>query len=150
MVPKGWEHPKDFRGHHRPLYDQPYEEAAAQWLANFRKWESGEDPNREKADTPYFWDWDGMPPDKKYYRPSWTLEEASCFQIYETVSEGTPISPVFETKEEMLGWLVKEGYSEKAAVCFVRDGWVPSMAFVPGEGLIRDIETARLAGNCSE
>ena len=31
---------------------------------------------------------------------------ADHFQIYQTVSEGTPVSPVFASKEEMIEWMI--------------------------------------------
>jgi len=31
--------------------------------------------------------------------------QGNCFQLWETVSEGSPVSPVFETKEELATWL---------------------------------------------
>lgn len=149
-VPKDWEHPKDCKGHFKPLYDGDYDEAALEWIEGFRKWESGEDPNKATAKSPYYWDWDGPPPDRDYYHPAWLPEEVVCYQIYETVSEGTPISPVFEDKESLIGWLIKEGYSEKAAICFAEAGWAPSMMFILGEGLIQDIESCRSFPNCGK
>jgi hypothetical protein len=32
-----------------------------------------------------------------------------CFQIYEDVSEGTPVSPVFQTEESLRDWLGAKG-----------------------------------------
>jgi hypothetical protein len=72
------------------------------------------------------------------------------WQVYETVSEGTPVTPPFATKEELIEYLVEHGdfwdqrnrhdyrcyvdpgcyppWSRKAATTFVmEDGWCPSM-----------------------
>jgi hypothetical protein len=52
--------------------------------------------------------WEGGPPRPDSYRPA--FESApTAFQVYETVSEGTPISPVFETRDELIDWLVNDG-----------------------------------------
>jgi hypothetical protein len=57
----------------------------------------------------------------------WTEEEAVCFQIYETVSEGTPVSPVFDTLGDMEDWLVNmKYYSPEEAKEFCKQGWTPS------------------------
>lgn len=63
------------------------------------------------------------------------------YQVWETVSEGSPISPVFKTTEELVAWLVQQGYSEKAARAFANAGWVPS-AVMTGGRLYKDIEAA--------
>lgn len=56
-------------------------------------------------------------------------------QIYETDSEGTPVSPVFASKDELAEWLVTEGgYSRQAADMFARDGWAPSFMRTPATG----------------
>lgn len=62
------------------------------------------------------------------------------YQVWETVSEGSPISPVFKTEDEVVKWLVSEGYSEKAARGFVGVGWVPSMIGTSDGKLHKDIE----------
>lgn len=68
------------------------------------------------------------------------------WQVWETVSEGSPISPVFSTPEELIEWLTqpgeRRGYSRDAAENFVRgDGWVPSMITTGGK-MYCDIEIA--------
>lgn len=69
-----------------------------------------------------------------FYRPEWT-EEPTHYQVYETVTEGTPVSPVFASLDEMQVWLIKQGFSEKAAEKFIETGWAPSMVYVPGKGV---------------
>ena len=66
--------------------------------------------------------------------------EGEGWQLWENVSEGSPISPVFDTKEKFIEWLVGEGYSRIAAENFSKSGYAPSMAVIPGQGLVRDIE----------
>lgn len=67
--------------------------------------------------------------------------------MYETCSEGTPISPVFRTPEELARWLADNGassfgdmtatYDQWLSVC--RGGWAPS-AVVDGSGLRSGVE----------
>ena len=135
-VPPNWEHPRDEKGQYRPVFDQTYEEAAQQWANDFLAWENGDNPDRATA-TPsarYFWEWAGGPPDEEYYRPAF-IDEPTHYQIYETVSEGTPTSPVFATLDEMKDWLMREGYSEIAAAKFVEYGYAPSMIVSPTRGV---------------
>lgn len=116
-VPPNWEHPAFAYCKHKPtchtcyqpLHDQLYEEAANVWLENFAEWQRGERPDYfTEGDAEYFWDWDGMPPDKHYFR-TYKDEEATWYQVYETVSEGTPVTPPFETEKELIEYLVEHG-----------------------------------------
>lgn len=66
------------------------------------------------------------------------------YQLWETVSEGSPISPVFATPEELARWLVEPGNDtsitkdtgyEQWLVFIQGDGWAPSMMCSPEHGL---------------
>ena len=57
------------------------------------------------------------------------------YQIWETVSEGSPISPVFKNKQEMKVWLLAKGYEEAGIDGFIESGWVMSGLIVNGEYL---------------
>lgn len=81
-------------------------------------------PEDDEARMPYF----GVPDDEL----GWCL--------YQTVSEGTPVTPVFATAEELIDYLatVGEDFSQKpmrreAAEALVRGGWAPSGAMVGGK-----------------
>lgn len=129
-VPRGWEHPKDERGRYKPLFDEDYETAASEWARNFMAWENGE--REQHGDAPrYFWDWEGNPPDEEYYRPAWGDDEATHYQVYENVTEGTPVSPVFATLDELRAWLLEQGHSEHAASKFIEAGYAFSMVMTP-------------------
>jgi len=143
MVPENWEHPRDEEGHYKALYDKDYDTAAREYEQNFLSWSAGvhEDFEKHGSDYPYYWEWTSNPPDKEYYRPAFS-EPATCFQIYETVSEGTPTSPVFADRRQLVTWLIKEGHTRKAAVMFARDGWVPSMVFSLKTGIVMGINSA--------
>ena len=67
--------------------------------------------------------------------PAWPAKERTHYQMYENTSEGTPISPVCETPEELARWLADNKassfgsmtatYEEWLPTC--RGGWAPSM-----------------------
>ncbi len=76
----------------------------------------------------------GTDEQRKIY-DDWTGTEPPTgegWQIWETVSEGSPVSPVFQTKEKLIAALVKDGHSESAATNFVNGGWAPSMVISGG------------------
>ncbi len=156
-VPPGWEHPKTERANHRlgimeedfqPLHDHSADDAFKEWMDEYQTWllskfakvrQEHPDLNYDAA-RPYhcFCAWHGEPPDPKYYRPPWKEEEATWLQMYETVSEGTPVSPAFATKEELVDYLVAHGdfwdqkrghggWKRENAERFVGVGWAPSM-----------------------
>lgn len=50
----------------------------------------------------------------------------TAYQVYENVSEGTPVSPDFPTLEALNAWLTKQGLSPEQAQAFVEDGHAPS------------------------
>ena len=148
-VPKGWEHPKNERGRFIPMSDQTFKEAADEWTQDFLLWVEGKHSSQKdekiKGEYPYYWQFEGDPPDEESYRPEFTAE-AKCFQIYENVSEGTPTSPVFESKKELIEWLVSEGFSRKSAEIFAKDEYVPSMIAIPGIGIKKGIEACEFMG----
>lgn len=145
MVPPNWRHPKNDRGHEQPMYDENFADHFAKWLADFDRIRAGNltDIEREcyEGDGKIaLAEWlrdEGMPRDPAYCRP-WRDDEATWFQVWETVSEGTPVSPPFATRGELVDYLVKHGdfwdqrrghggYSREQAEAFVNAGWVPSM-----------------------
>lgn len=147
-VPPNWKHPKDENGHDQAMFDQTYEQACDEWIAGFNKWEDGEDPIQEKyKDTyTYYWEYYGGPPEnKEFYRP-WKDEEATWWQVWQTVSEGSPVTPPFETKEELIEYLSKYGdewdqnrgnggWGVERARAFVESGWAPSGMIIEGRFL---------------
>ncbi len=76
------------------------------------------------------------------------------YQIWETVSEGSPISPVFSTPEalarHMAGttWGADHGSSYETWMAFINgSGWAPSMIHTPATGVISGIEGVVALGN---
>lgn len=76
-------------------------------------------------------------PEAKHAYESWEPTEPPVgkgWQFWETVTEGSPQSPVFATPIGLENWLVEDqGYSREGARAFVESGWVPSMV-ITGDG----------------
>ena len=145
QVPPNWEHPKDVNGHHTPLHSGSYRDAKKEWIAGLLEWEAGTHEDFDKwGDKHNYWEWRGMPPEKDLYG-DFAPEDATWFQIYETVSEGTPVSPPFETREELAQWLAAAGDywcqarpheappTLEQARAFVEEAWAPSMIISDGK-----------------
>ena len=74
------------------------------------------------------------PTDPGLYMPDWPAEARTHWQAYETVTEGTPISPVFPTAEALVEWLVTEArWTRGQAEALVRHGHAMSLVSVGGE-----------------
>lgn len=147
-VPPNWEHPKNERGY-IPLYDESYLDAITEWIDSHQKWLKGEHKDQigdsDMKRYKYYADWAGNPPDVDSYRPEWKEDQATWFQVYETVSEGTPVTPPFATAEELVEYLATKGdfwdqqrgdgpWSRHAAQSFcLQGGYVPSAMIVNGK-----------------
>lgn len=72
--------------------------------------------------------------------PRWPESECTHLMMYESVTEGTPISPAFETPEELAHWLTDNGADAYAGRTATYQGWLrvakggyaPSMVVVDG------------------
>ena len=141
-VKPGWNHPlkDDARPKmgYQPMFNESYQDACKQWKEGLGQWEQGRYEGRPRPQDCEFWEWYGGPPDPQYYRPHWRPEEMTSYAVYETVSEGTPTTPAFQTKEELVDYLVANGdywdqergdggWDREAAEKFVGCGFAPSM-----------------------
>lgn len=72
--------------------------------------------------------------------------EGEGWQLWQTVSEGGPISPVFATPEELAEWMSSPEYtwgatksigqpSYESALAFIKEGWAPSLVVTPIHGV---------------
>ena len=150
-VPPNWEHPKTTRyDYHlcrdvecyKPLHND-YEAALVDFEDDVAKM-GMEEALEERGGALVRDDYT----DFKGFEPTW-------YQVYETVSEGTPVTPAFETREELVEYLVENGdfwdqkrrtagprggfqmscdpWSRKSAEAFVMgSGWAPSMVVSSG------------------
>ncbi len=112
-VSPDWNHPKDEYGRYIPLLTN-YERVTADWDEHSQKWSEGLKyngikeawiPKAEDEQNMAYEDWDGKRPRPENYMPEWTEKEATHYMMYETATEGTPISPAFATPEELARWL---------------------------------------------
>lgn len=123
MVPPTWEHPKRNNGKFIPLLDIPFEECVELW----RKEGDANEPMPKRENS----------------MPTWDKSECTHLQMYETCSEGTPISPVMDTPENLARWLS----DNKASACgsmtatyeewlaMINVGWALTMMFSSATGL---------------
>ena len=138
-VPPDWEHPKGATGYDKPLHDGLNKD-----IAEF------EQLQKEKG-TRYALDWFGGGPNPDDYMPDWPEEERTHLQMYEDCSEGTPISPVMETPEELARWLAdnkasafgRDTATYEQWLATIKAGWAPSAMFAPGKGLISGVAATK-------
>lgn len=127
-VPKDWNHPKDDHGGYIPLHEPsaPLRDMILQWWDDEHLWSAGEHPDQQRDyKTPErFCDWDGGPPNPSDYMPWWPDEMKTHYQMYETCSEGTPISPVMDTPEDLARWLADHDASAFADMTATYDQWL--------------------------
>lgn len=116
-VPSNWEHPRTKDGF-QPLFDESYKEASKKWKQEFLEWEKNPESDCE------YWEWDGNPPDPKYYRPDWPEEIRTHYQMYETCSEGTPISPVMDNIDDLAKWLTDNNASVFGNMTTTYEKWL--------------------------
>lgn len=133
-VPKDWQHPKNEDGRFKPLMDG-YISDAKEFMEMAAK--EGLQEAVEYMGCP----------DKNDYMPDWTEEERTHLMMYEDTSEGTPISPAFQTPEELARWLADNEassfgsstatYEQWLPVC--KGAWAPSM-IVSSKGIQSGVE----------
>ena len=144
MVPANWVHPQGRNGRtYKPLWDGDYQKDFAEYMKAVA--ESGE----EQAEYDY-----GSCPEESDYMPQWKDEEKTHYMMYETTSEGTPISPAFATPEDLASYLSSSGASSfgrqtasyEAWLKTIKSGLALSAIFTPQTGLISGVEANTLLG----
>lgn len=149
MVPPNWEHPRytkddarfsDWVGNYKGLYRPTFDEDFAEWQADFDRVRAGHLTEHELKWHPRgLADWLAdnrapRPDDYTHYK----MADATWVQVYETVSEGTPVSPPFATKADLVDYLTTHGdfwdqkcgegpWQRQATERFVEEGFAPSM-----------------------
>lgn len=104
-VPANWEHPKNNHGKYIPMFDIYYGDALEEWLQNNEMWNNGTHPDlienpKLKEKYPFYALWGSdAPVVKQYQTRKYKQEELTHIQIYETTSEGTPLTPVFAKED---------------------------------------------------
>lgn len=123
MVPADWEHPKK-NGRYVPLFDDlvGHLRELAQWergfVADYKGGWKAKDPSDGSAED-YF-----GPTHVEEYMPVWPPEACTHLQMYETTTEGTPISPPMPTAEDLARWLADNGASAFASDTATYEQWL--------------------------
>ena len=130
-VPANWEHPKDEKGRLIPLFSSfTYnEEEIKEGLRD--GWLNDDPPNYGCG-----------------VMPNWPEAERTYYQMYESTSEGTPISPVMETPEALARWLADNNASALAGMgatyeqwlTTIKRGWAVSAVGVLDKGFVSGVE----------
>jgi len=130
-VPANWEHPTGRDGRHIPMHKAMLYEPAEVEEGIRDGWLTDEPPHY------------GMD-----IMPDWPSEERTHLQMYETCSEGTPISPVLVTPEELARWLADNKASAWAGMTASYEAWLHTIkegsavgsVWSPGHGMVSGVE----------
>ena len=146
-VPKNWKHPKNSYGNYEPLCDdyigslKYYKEEVDRFIEQMTEViESGDvkiydtlfETPKEAYD--YLTEDEITPPNIYNYMP-----EGKWYQLFEGVSEGTPLSPPFATKDELINWLTNNNdfwgnkWNKESAEDIVNSEYAPSGIVSGGE-----------------
>ena len=110
-VTADWVHPKNGESF-IPLFEG-FNEA-------LKDWEEEAEKNGVQAAIDYF----GEKPSADDYMPEWCEDEKTHFMMYETTSEGTPISPSFKTPEELAKWLFDNNVGVFSSITISYEKWL--------------------------
>ena len=165
-VPRDWKHPKYTKettmhqnqiGGYIPLHDNDYVSAAEAWIAEFDLWRAGTHEAQPSKYARYFWEYSTPPDPASYRHRKWTESRATHYQLYENVSEGTPLTPPMPSAEALVEYLVQHGdfwdqqdgrggWPRAAAERMVASGYAPSLVMTRTSESVsihepRDMET---------
>ena len=113
-VPAKYKHPTDdITGKFRPLFDgRDYQNDHDNFMKLIVK-------DGLQAALDYM-----HPPNKDDYMNNFDASLNTHFMMFEDTSEGTPISPAFETPEELARWLADNGASAFGGMKGTYEGWL--------------------------
>ncbi|MEY5098408.1 MAG: hypothetical protein RJA36_1127 [Pseudomonadota bacterium] len=134
-VPTDWQHPKHWTGglrgpeeRYKPLFPgERYQPAVDEWDDECAKWKAGWRPDHcDSAEhrAMCYEQWAGQRPHRDDYMPNWPAEQRTHLMMYEDTSEGTPISPAFETPEELARWLADNNASAFGSDTASYEAWL--------------------------
>jgi hypothetical protein len=160
-VPKDWQHPRYTKktapypqsvGRYIPLFDgskladrvREWDEGAAQWALGLvesydnypaTSWK----PRDASVTSETYAAYAGERPDPADYTPAWPDAERTHLMMYEDTSEGTPISPAFETPEELARWLTDNEASAFGGMGASYEGWLKVCRGRPSVGMVMTV-----------
>lgn len=134
-VPADWQHPKQshlglrgYEEHFKPLFPgEDYQEGVDEWDEGLAAWKRGEYPEYASAEdckNLTYEQFAGQRPHRDDYMPNWPEDQRTHLMMYETTTEGTPISPAFETPEELARWLTDNQASAFGGQTASYEGWL--------------------------
>ena len=106
-VPANWKHPKDQNGYYIPMYEH--------FPCNKEEIAEGLRDGRLKNNPPNY---------GRNVMPQWPKSERTHYQMYESVTEGTPISPVMKTPEILARWLADNNASAFGDIGATYEQWL--------------------------
>jgi hypothetical protein len=140
-VPSDWAHPKDEGGRYLPLRDGlDFERRARQWDEHAAKWQQGlrrdldmDDWEPIKADLQAitYAEYEGPRPDPQEYTAQWPAAECTHWQMYEEVTDGTPISPVCASAEELARWMADHDANARGGTLMSYLDWLALIRQTP-------------------
>lgn len=158
-VAANWQHPKHavpnystgrLVDRYKPLYPgENYQPRVDEWDEECAKWKAGWRPDHcDGADQAMCYEqWAGQRPHRDDYMPNWPDDQRTHLMMYEDTTEGTPISPAFESPEELARWLSDNGVSAFGSstasyegwLRVAKGGWAPSMV-VTSAGIVSGVD----------
>ncbi len=143
-VPATWEHPRNSMGHHIPLRTGDFPMVASQWDEGRVKWEEGFVRTHDNRPGAAQWrprdafvraqdyeEWAGPRPLVETYMPGWPVEQRTHYQLYETTTAGTPLSPPCATTKELAKWLADHHASAGPGFTATEKEW---LTMIEGSG----------------
>ena len=133
------------------MFLRTYDDAIREWWKDREAWQRGERPGYFDAEAEAkgytYEEYNGAPPDPAYYlRHPLPAESAECpygIQLWQTVSEGTPISPVFEDSDAGRHEMAKH-MAEHDTTSILRDLDVDGWLQIIGGALGTDIHSGEV------
>lgn len=131
-VPAQWQHPKDENGEYVGLFESSrFKRDTQRWDEENDMWSKGmrsDGRNQYVAIEPKYQhmsyvQWTQQRPVPEHYMPQWRNEERTHFQVYEDVTEGTPVSPVFDKAIDLLNWVIEANAKEGQDPAAEADFW---------------------------
>lgn len=164
-VPADWQHPKYPQDYYEPhlrgrligLHEGGYADAVIEWDECWSQWQRGlteqygADAKWGPIDPEYagmrYTEYAGPRPSPDDYMPDWPEADRTHLMMYETTSEGTPLSPAFLTAEQLAHWLADNGASAFGSdtatyeqwLRMIGQGFAPSAVFSTETGLISGV-----------
>ena len=160
-VPADWQHPKHnvhewktgrMVERYKSLFPgERYQPEVDEWDEECAKWKAGWRPDYctdPKSRSMTYEQYSGQRPHKDDYMPDWPAEQCTHLMMYENTAKARPISPAFETPEELARWLADSEASSfgngtasyEGWLRVAKGGWAPSAVSIGGGQLVSGVD----------